>query len=123
MGNTVILDHGTGAYTVYGHLNSIVVAQGASVKKGDQLGTVGYSGNASGLRGAGLPPHLHFALIEAGKSGMADAGKPITTMKEWGDYWQGLGADITGPVNPGLFVAPDAKCWTGSTTVNAPGEK
>ena len=123
MGNTVIIDHGSGAYTVYGHLNSIVIAEGAILKKGDQLGTVGYTGNASALKDAGLPAHLHFALIQAGKSGLADAGKPLTAMKQWGDYWQSLGADLTGAVNPGLFIPSDAACWAGSTTVNAPGEK
>jgi murein DD-endopeptidase MepM/ murein hydrolase activator NlpD len=123
MGNTVIIDHGAGAYTVYGHLNAISVAEGATVKKGDLLATIGYSGNASALKASGLPPHLHFALIQAGKSGLADAGKPLRAMKAWGDYWQSLGADLTGPVNPALFVASDEHCWMGSTTVNAPGEK
>ncbi len=32
-----------------------------------------------------------------------------------------LGAELNGPVNPGLFMPPS--CWTGSTTVGAPGEK
>jgi len=123
MGNTVIIDHGAGAYTVYGHLDSIVVDEGSHVKTGDQVGTVGYTGNASALKSAGLPPHLHFALIQAGKSGLADGGKPLRQMKAWGDYWQSLGADLTGAVDPALFVSTDVPCWTGSTTVNAPNEK
>jgi murein DD-endopeptidase MepM/ murein hydrolase activator NlpD len=123
MGNTVIIDHGSGAYTIYGHLDSITIAEGTNVKKGDKIGAVGYTGNASELQAAGLPPHLHFALIQAGHSRLADKEKPLRRMKEWGDYWQGLGADLTGPVNPGLFISSDAQCWTGSTTVNAPGEK
>src|SRR5262249_55986446 len=122
MGNTVIIDHGAGAYTVYGHLDSIKVTEGNSVKKGDQVGTVGYTGNASELKAARLPAHLHFAIIQAGKSGLADSGKPLRRMKDWGDYWQSLGADLTGPVNPGLFVSTGLQCWTGSTTVGAPGE-
>jgi murein DD-endopeptidase MepM/ murein hydrolase activator NlpD len=123
MGNTVIIDHGSGAYTVYGHLTAVSVREGSQVKTGDKIGTVGYTGNASALQAAGLPPHLHFALIQAGKSGLADAGKPLTQMKAWGDYWQSLGADLTGPVDPMLFMAGDRACWTGSTTVNAPGER
>jgi murein DD-endopeptidase MepM/ murein hydrolase activator NlpD len=119
MGNTVIIDHGDGDYTVYGHLDSMSVSLG-NVSKGDKVGTVGYSGNAAELKTANLPPHLHFALIKAGKSGLAEAGKPLAQMKAWGDYWQGFGADLNGPVNPGLFMP--ATCWTGSTRVGAPGE-
>jgi murein DD-endopeptidase MepM/ murein hydrolase activator NlpD len=119
MGNTVIIDHGDGDYTVYGHLDTIAVSPG-QVSKGAKVGTVGYSGNAVELKNLGLAAHLHFALIKAGKSGLADAGKPLTHMKQWGDYWQSLGADLNGPVNPGLFMDPS--CWTGSTRVGAPGE-
>jgi murein DD-endopeptidase MepM/ murein hydrolase activator NlpD len=123
MGNTVIVDHGSGAYTVYGHLDTVIVHEGARVKTGDQIGTIGYSGNASALRDAGLPPHLHFAIIQAGKSGLADSGKPLRQMKAWADYWQSFGADLTGPVNPALFIPADDHCWTGSPNANAPGEK
>jgi murein DD-endopeptidase MepM/ murein hydrolase activator NlpD len=123
MGNTVIIDHGAGAYTIYGHLDTITVAEGANVKKGDKIGTVGYTGNAAGLQAEHLPAHLHFGLIQAGQSGLADSGKPLRKMREWGDYWQSLGADLTGAVNPGLFVSSELHCWTGSTTVGAPGEK
>ena len=122
MGNTVIIDHGSGAYTVYGHLNTISVTEGSRVNAGIKIGTVGYSGNASALQAAGLPPHLHFALIQAGKSGLADANKPLTKMRAWGDYWRSLGADLTGAVDPALFMTTDRECWTGSTTVNAPNE-
>jgi murein DD-endopeptidase MepM/ murein hydrolase activator NlpD len=121
MGNTVIVDHGSGAYTVYGHLDTISVESGAQVQKGTQLGTVGYTGNAKSLSKAGLPPHLHFALIQAGHSGLADEGKPLRRMRDWADYWQSLDIALTGPVDPILFGM--SNCWTGSTTVGAPGEK
>jgi murein DD-endopeptidase MepM/ murein hydrolase activator NlpD len=123
MGNTVIVDHGAGAYTVYGHLDSIAVKEADHVKKGDRIGKVGYTGNASSLKSAGLPPHLHFALIQAGVSAQADVGKPLRRLKELGDFWQNvLDAGLTGAVNPGLFVSSDLHCWIGSTTVGAPGE-
>jgi murein DD-endopeptidase MepM/ murein hydrolase activator NlpD len=122
MGGTIILDHGAGAYTVYGHLDSVLVNEGSKVKTGDKIGTVGYTGNAMDLKTAGLPPHLHFALIQAGQTGLADVNRPLRQMKAWGDYWQSLGADLTGSVDPVLFMAADANCWTGSTTMNAPGE-
>lgn len=121
MGNTIIIDHGAGAYTVYGHLKDISVKEGDSVATGQSIGTVGYSGNAAALEKAGLPPHLHFALVQAGQTGLAAQGKPLRKMRDWGDYWQSLGADLTGPVNPGLFMGAE-DCWTGSTTTGAPGE-
>lgn len=123
MGHTVIIDHGEGAYTIYGHLDSITVKEGLTIKTGAQIGTVGYSGNAAELKAKGLPPHLHFALIQAGQTELAEKDKPLRRMKDWGDYWQSLGADLTGAVNPGLFIKNSTlKCWTGSTTVGAPGE-
>jgi murein DD-endopeptidase MepM/ murein hydrolase activator NlpD len=117
MGHTVIIDHGSGAYTVYGHLRMLAVKENARVKKGDKIGEVGYSGNAAGLQKASLPPHLHFALIQAGQSGLAAEGKPLRRMQQWADYWQDLGAGLTGAVNPVLFVSADLKCWTGSPNV------
>jgi murein DD-endopeptidase MepM/ murein hydrolase activator NlpD len=123
MGGTIIIDHGEGAYTIYGHLASLKVAEGARVKKGEVIGTVGYTGNAAALKAKGLPAHLHFALIQAGQTGLADKDKPLRRMKDWGDMWKKVfDAQLTGPVNPGLFMG-SVDCWTGSTTVGAPGEK
>lgn len=123
MGGTVIIDHNEGAYTIYGHLASVTVKEGATVKVGDKVGTVGYTGNASALKAKGLPPHLHFALVQAGQTGLADAGKPLRKMKDWGDMWKKeLDAQLTGFVNPVLFMGAE-NCWTGSTTTGAPGEK
>jgi murein DD-endopeptidase MepM/ murein hydrolase activator NlpD len=123
MGGTVLLDHGDGAYTVYGHLASVKVSEGARVQKGQPIGTVGYTGNASALKAKGLPPHLHFALIQAGQIGLADKDKPMRRMKDWGDMWKReLDAQLTGAVNPGLFMGA-GDCWSGSTTTGAPGEK
>ena len=54
-GNTVILDHGQGIFTVYMHLSGFNVAPGDLVSKDDVIGYVGSSGRSSG-------PHLHFGV-------------------------------------------------------------
>ncbi|MBA4348825.1 MAG: hypothetical protein C0415_02410 [Thermodesulfovibrio sp.] len=54
-GNTAVLDHGMGIYTVYMHLDRFNVKPGDIVSKGDIIGYVGSSGRSSG-------PHLHFGV-------------------------------------------------------------
>jgi len=58
-GNTVILEHGGGDYSVYGSLNRIDVRKGTRVIKGQALGTVGVSDPALGA-------HLHFEIRKGG---------------------------------------------------------
>lgn len=58
-GGTMIVDHGHGLSTVYAHMNSIDVVDGQEVAQGEQLGTVGKSGRATG-------PHLHFGATLRG---------------------------------------------------------
>jgi murein hydrolase activator len=58
-GNTVILEHGGGDYSVYGSLGRIDVRKGAKVIKGQALGAVGVSDPALG-------PHLHFEIRHGG---------------------------------------------------------
>ncbi|MDH4028967.1 MAG: M23 family metallopeptidase, partial [Nitrospirota bacterium] len=54
-GNTLIIDHGTGLFSVYMHLSRINVAAGESVSKGQTIGLIGMSGRATG-------PHLHLSV-------------------------------------------------------------
>jgi peptidase M23-like protein len=58
-GRLVALDHGLGLYTLYFHLDTVAVADGELVDRGQPLGTVGSTGRATG-------PHLHFAAQLAG---------------------------------------------------------
>jgi len=54
-GRAVIVDHGRGITTRYGHLGNFAVAPGQHVQRGDILGYVGLSGRSTG-------PHLHYEV-------------------------------------------------------------
>ncbi len=54
-GNSVVLDHGQGIYTMFFHFSKILVAPGQQVKKGDVIGLVGSTGRSTG-------PHLHWGV-------------------------------------------------------------
>jgi murein DD-endopeptidase MepM/ murein hydrolase activator NlpD len=57
-GKTVVVDHGWGVCTIYAHMDSFKVKEGQQVERGQNLGTVGTTGRATG-------PHLHFGAFEA----------------------------------------------------------
>jgi murein DD-endopeptidase MepM/ murein hydrolase activator NlpD len=54
-GNVVVVDHGAGYRSVYGHLSSCSVEEGAFVNRGEELGKVGSTGRSTG-------PHLHYEV-------------------------------------------------------------
>lgn len=54
-GNTVVIDHGAGVFSVLAHLSHITVSEGDVVSAGDAIGLVGATGRVTG-------PHLHWAL-------------------------------------------------------------
>ncbi len=58
-GNTVVIDHGLGVYSLFAHLSAIDVRAGAAVATGDVLGKVGATGRVTG-------PHLHWMVRVAG---------------------------------------------------------
>jgi murein DD-endopeptidase MepM/ murein hydrolase activator NlpD len=55
-GNTVIIDHGLGLFSLYAHLSSISSNEGQTVRRGDIIGRTGSSGMAGG-------DHLHFGML------------------------------------------------------------
>lgn len=54
-GNYVVIKHGNGTQTLYGHLNSVKVSQGEKVSQGAVIGGMGNTGQSSGV-------HLHFEV-------------------------------------------------------------
>ncbi len=58
-GNHVIVDHGFGFQTLYGHMHKVSVRQGQKILRGEVLGIVGNTGTSTG-------PHLHYEVIKNG---------------------------------------------------------
>jgi len=71
-GNTVVVDHGLGLQTLYGHLSSIEVKEGDPVKQGQELGRTGTTGLAVG-------DHLHYEVLIGGVS--------VTPVEWWDGRW------------------------------------
>ena len=71
-GNGVIVDHGLGLQTLYGHLSSIGVKEGEAVRKGQELGRTGATGLAVG-------DHLHYEVLIHGIS--------VTPLEWWDTRW------------------------------------
>jgi murein DD-endopeptidase MepM/ murein hydrolase activator NlpD len=59
-GNLIVLKHGFGLSTRYGHLSSFAVTTGQSVRRGDVIGYVGSTGRSTGA-------HLHYEILANGK--------------------------------------------------------
>ena len=59
-GYQVWISHGSGLYTTYNHMSAVTVGNGQGVDRGQQVGRVGQSGNATG-------PHLHFEVWRGGE--------------------------------------------------------
>ena len=61
LGNTLMIEHGFGLRTQYGHLQKVLVKAGETVRRGQQVATLGNSGRSTG-------PHLHYVVEVAGKA-------------------------------------------------------
>ena len=71
-GNCVVVDHGYGLQSIYGHFSEIAVKPGDAVKKGQTLGHSGSTGLAGG-------DHLHFS--------MQVDGVQVTPIEWWDEHW------------------------------------
>lgn len=71
-GNCVIVDHGLGVASLYGHLSSIDAKVGDTVRKGQVLGRSGMTGLAGG-------DHLHFTMLVG--------GRPVNPVEWWDAHW------------------------------------
>jgi hypothetical protein len=71
-GNCVVIDHGLGVQSLYGHLSSIDVKAGDTVEKGQTLGRSGMTGLAAG-------DHLHFTMLVHGRA--------VNPVEWWDPKW------------------------------------
>ena len=71
-GNAVVIDHGCGLQTLYGHMSSISVKPGDAVKRGQVIGRSGETGLAGG-------DHLHFTVLLD--------GIPVNPKEWWDPHW------------------------------------
>lgn len=61
LGNSLIIDHGYGVRTQYGHVDEFFVKRGEAVQRGDKVASLGNSGRSTG-------PHLHYVVEVNGKT-------------------------------------------------------
>jgi murein DD-endopeptidase MepM/ murein hydrolase activator NlpD len=71
-GNTVIVDHGLGLFSLYGHLSEVGVTPGTRVARGDAVGKTGDTGLAAG-------DHLHFSMMVRGVH--------VDPVEWWDGHW------------------------------------
>lgn len=71
-GNCIIIDHGMGVQSLYGHLSSFGVKVGDSVEKEQQIGVSGQTGMAGG-------DHLHFTMLVGGQM--------VNPVEWWDAHW------------------------------------
>jgi murein DD-endopeptidase MepM/ murein hydrolase activator NlpD len=71
-GNCVLIDHGMGVASLYGHLSSLDVKTGETVKKGQPIGRSGMTGLAGG-------DHLHFTMLVQGRA--------VNPVEWWDAHW------------------------------------
>lgn len=89
-GQAVVLDHGHGLLSLYGHLSSIAVKEGQAVTRGQPVGNTGDTGLALG-------DHLHFTMLLHGLA--------VTPMEWWDGHW--IRDRIALKLGPALPLEPE----------------
>jgi murein DD-endopeptidase MepM/ murein hydrolase activator NlpD len=88
-GNAIVLDHGLGLMTLYGHLSTIGVKVGDQVSRGQEIGRTGTTGLATG-------DHLHYEVLVNGVS--------VTPLEWWDAKW--IQDRIIGPMQTAGLIQP-----------------
>lgn len=89
-GQCIIIDHGLGLQTIYGHLSQISVKPGDNVESGQIIGNTGATGMAGG-------DHLHFEMTVSGQS--------VNPIEWWDAHW--IKNNVTDKL--GIIKAPGSK--------------
>ena len=71
-GNAIVIDHGMGVQSLYGHLSELAVKVGDRVAKGQEIGRSGETGLAGG-------DHLHFTMLVGGQM--------VSPVEWWDPHW------------------------------------
>lgn len=87
-GQCVIIDHGLGMQSLYGHLSHIAAKEGDEVKKGDVIGDTGDTGLAGG-------DHLHFGIVVSGQE--------VNPIEWWDPSW--IKNNVTDKLEQGKLAA------------------
>lgn len=73
-GNYCVIDHGDGTQTLYAHSDGLKVSKGQVVRKGQEIGIIGNTGNSTG-------PHLHFEVRVKNADGTVSRVNPLNYVK------------------------------------------
>ena len=113
-GNSLILDHGFGVYSVVVHLDRIDVVAGATVTSGQALGAIGSTGRSTG-------PHLHWEVIVGGVA----VDPAVWTWRDFAGIRSGTGFRLFADsveASPGAPVAPTPPATPPDTGPPSAGE-
>lgn len=98
-GQTVVIDHGLGVFSMYSHLSQIDVKAGQEVTKGAVVGRTGATGLAGG-------DHLHFSMVLQGEF--------VDPLEWWDPRWvkvqlEGQWKQAAAPTSPGKAAVAEVK--------------
>jgi murein DD-endopeptidase MepM/ murein hydrolase activator NlpD len=110
-GTWVIVDHGNGLQTYYGHMSNHLITNGEDVEAGTLIGRVGSTGISTG-------PHLHYQIMVNGQSVDPENNNPIQ-LKDYTFAKYGLLAIPEKPANQRSSVTPSS---TSPNIVSSPSQ-